>query len=567
MEGHSSITRVSSSTSLAQDICVHKQKAHNVATIEPHLTLPQENLAKAKRTGSLEQLSIASTDPYRSTAKLAIAKGPEEKHLQSRIQLLQFSLGFIQDENQKPLDAILEQINESLINLMDSRNTKALKEHLPELIQLEQSIRCHFNIHMIDCWHEYAALLYVIKGQLESPNRPRQTVQVGDYTVQLASKESAQYFRESIEGLFEMRRSALKKLREEKPQDKQSEIQIRMGIEGCLNRSYNQVITTLMGEALGSQRKARNISLTPNDRLKLPEEDIKKLGESPYAKPFKEGDLSVKERAANTIPLSHTQLVLNKKNGHSIRLCTNHIYINGKHAGMIMQAPRPDELELVISAILDEQIIGVLDLTSSNGRALCNDTSRDSYDPVLEWQFLEDRHETDSYILEVVKRDSVDWGERQKYYVFFKTFNVVDKTSQKCLHTFTSMNFANWPDRSGLHPYHMEALVDEVNKALAEYSFTKEKKPILINCLAGLGRSSSFAAASNIIEDSERIDVQGWELGQLALNAILHLRLSRSGEAVQTLTQAYGLLHLETLMQQERMKPTVCEQEAQMALQ
>ena len=221
-----------------------------------------------------------------------------------------------------------------------------------------------------------------------------------------------------------------------------------------------------------------------------------------------------------------------------------------------MQAPRPEELEHVIRMILEHNVAAILDLTDTSGRERCKNPKNTKRKPVpvLEWRTMKSCYPVGSYNLDFSKEQANEWNVNDtKYFLYHRNCQILCRESKSILGTFQVLNFSDWPDRTCLPPDLLCDLVEAVNNILARPEYHYEgTNDICINCLAGLGRSSTFMAVKEILRKSKHTDLDIWKVGQLTLDTITQLRISRSGEAVQTHQQAACLLQIEENLYKKR---------------
>ena len=306
--------------------------------------------------------------------------------------------------------------------------------------------------------------------------------------------------------------------------------------------TYTRLTTKAMVQAGVPEDQALAIQHSLHIRDKKPEIVLENTG-NPYfydsPEPYSENEeeFASKPRDIMAAPLMHTQVKVDDAKGHEIKLCANHITIAGKDMGIAMQAPRYEEMDLVLHAAFNNHIDAHVDLVSSRDREkLKGDWHREA-DPAIDWRHL-DEYETDRYVLTAqAEPDSTVIPDENKevneYQLVHRTFTIKSKESgdERTLDQYT---LVDWPDGEPLpHP-----VLKQVLQPL-------RGRKIMANCISGVGRSGSLFVGKHIDEEVAASGSGKGRGGQLALEGIIHTRLSRSGSAVSSPYQARELIRLE----------------------
>ncbi len=252
-------------------------------------------------------------------------------------------------------------------------------------------------------------------------------------------------------------------------------------------------------------------------------------------KPLKD----VNHRTFGTVPLAHSQVEVTLPDQKPIKMSASHIQIKGVHKGIAMQAPRPEELDCVLQAIIENQTGIVVDLVSDTDRWKSQD------DPILNWS---DRYSVqNSKHFEVVPLTSeekvINDGENEYPYTT-RTFKIKSKSDGK-EKTFSQISFTQWPDGQSVpHPV-LKKFLTHVAHEQTKYPTDNDKGNLMINCRAGLGRTGVSFVGLHIMEQAKLQQPTAETLGQLTLEGMIHGRISRSGDFVQYIQQVSELIELE----------------------
>ena len=69
-------------------------------------------------------------------------------------------------------------------------------------------------------------------------------------------------------------------------------------------------------------------------------------------------------------------------------------------------------------------------------------------------------------------------------------------TQDKCLRTLTHLQYTNWPDHG------VPKSADEILYLYYKIKALEKKGPLLVHCSAGVGRTGTFIALDNLVEQS-----------------------------------------------------------------
>ncbi len=311
-----------------------------------------------------------------------------------------------------------------------------------------------------------------------------------------------------------------------------------------LKSAYFQLMFDQTKKLLPEQ-EASELQFTPYFR-NTPPHWIKDVSDSQHHEdpaPYVSNDLpqDIPHRSTVNTPVAHSQIVLgvkaeNAEAGHPIKLSANHIYLDGLHAGIAMQAPRPSELGHVIQCARENQAHILVDLTSQNDRT----KSRGS-DAVLDWSSIQQETSEDFTVsLKSDIKENIE-HEGKSYELTVRQFVHKPTSGEGEEQQLTQFSFADWPDGEAL-PF---PVLKKFNQHIEKANTTpvNGKSPIMVNCMAGLGRTGTLMVLRYISEHSTEITPEN--IGQLTLKATTHARMSRSGDVVQTPFQAMELVNFE----------------------
>ena len=303
------------------------------------------------------------------------------------------------------------------------------------------------------------------------------------------------------------------------------------------------------------------------------------------------GENSVKPRKDLCTPLAHTQVVTNKGNEQEKRLVANHIYLsNGKYAGIAMQGPRFTELDDVLLAAFENNIHVYVDLANENEHSPFG-TYADGENDLLDWEYVGnqipqfntqsssssecsgvgiytpsllsgylscsrqslpscpelqfDIQLRDCTEANVVSSDGNYSGPVViRHFVFSRKGNVSGKQ-----HYLSYIWFKRWPDGEAVNHRLLKSLIRTVEdeaQGFTQQDVEGSRLPVMVSCVAGLGRTGQYFAAKDI---KESFRVEGLpdlnKVGMRTLNAIVAVRACRSGDAIQTPAQVYELIKME----------------------
>ena len=398
-----------------------------------------------------------------------------------------------------------------------------------------------------------------------------------------------------------------------------------------IKTEYNRMLSTIMQKIIGTEATT-DIHLT-SDRTQLA-----KLP-SGYAST----DAGIPHRAINTTPLAHTQVVLRKDSSNPFPMSANHVYNSeGKLAGIAMQAPRAEELDLTLEMAWENKIGVIVDLTSHTDHARLDSrvdwsTVGRSHEPAksLQTNVLESNDIDPEASLDLrqikpprhkgISENSVDpmaslnittyrkqhvqeaLAEPKDDELFISPFSFegqmmaddedfwrlespplskdmslsmsmcpshfeINPARSVTTHTVKGNNdtsysleireftlkprgtdeersikvysFLDWPDGSVISSKALQNLV-KVLKQEQQNGCKADANGLMINCVAGLGRTGTLFAAIDIVDSSEKTAPTNETFGQHTLNASLAIRTSRSDDAIQQVSQASGLMNLE----------------------
>lgn len=377
-----------------------------------------------------------------------------------------------------------------------------------------------------------------------SPEAQKQSkiTQIGDYRLSEVTLEITQKFVGELNST--LKECDASKARYEKVQDNQNryyseEQKAARGYLAALDDSLS-IYTGLLTETMVESGLSRDQALSVQHSLHIRENQPDMVladrdnpfyydDEQPYTR--NETDHTSRYRDLMACPLTHTQLSVKSAQGQTVKLCANSIHIAGKDMGIAMQAPREEELDLVLKAAVDNNIQVQVDLASSNDRGKLERRN----DPALDWRQL-NYYETERYILDDKERKEEITSihhEGIEYKLVHKTFDIQPKDGSP-VRMLDQYTLVDWPDGQPL-PHQV---LKQVLKPL-------RNKKVMANCVSGVGRTGSLFAGKHIDEEiSASTSGKGRE-GQLALEGIMHTRLSRSGSAITSPYQARELIRLE----------------------
>lgn len=301
---------------------------------------------------------------------------------------------------------------------------------------------------------------------------------------------------------------------------------------------YTKYMTEAMVTAGMPEEQAQAIQHSLHIRQRSPDIVLEDKGNpyyygsdpEPYSK--NRGMNESQPRDDMACPLTHTQVKVASAEGQEVKLCGNHITIAGKDMGIAMQAPRYEEMDLVLHAAVSNDIGVHVDLVSTPDRRKLDE--RMDAEPAVNWMELEE-FETERYVL-TPNSQAVPFPirhEGEEYQFVHRGFRIQPKDGGEA-RMLDQYTLIDWPDGQPLpHPVLKQALIP------------LRGKKIMVNCISGVGRTGSLFAGKHIDEEVSASGSGKGRQGQLALEGIMHTRLSRSGSAVSSPYQARELFRLE----------------------
>lgn len=492
---------------------------------------------------------------------------------------------------------------QALENRLDPNNLESEAFNIIAQLKLTRNWECvqtHVQaLSVYDTVEEYAKMY---EGAVSKSTLTRGTTKVGQFSLEPVKEETAKRFTTECKMMVDDFQSAFKSYKnaydgvEEVEGDEYFERQenYRITKESLLPK-YNKLVCSCMSEVM-DPGDAESIRITPNIQTNFD-------APTPYETPWQ--DNHTPPRQDKNTPLTHTQVTVNQ-DGTQHYLSANHITIDGKQVGIATQSPRPGELDLYLQAIRENNTRIVLDLTnrddhrkyfyddplldwnnvppspqadftpfSSIGNSLegggLNSLSSNITGPedddlgggftslgghINEPQddsltFQPPAQPKPKFDIQKSAEDNIEiWTHKDKdYQVVTRTYTIKPTEGTEPEHTFTQISFPDWPDGEPLPAPLLKKLIHKVRADKQAYGSAATPNPqepgIMVNCVAGLGRTGSYFVGENVLEKVEAGHPHKNTPGHLTLDALMQVRASRSGEMVQTPKQALELIELE----------------------
>lgn len=362
------------------------------------------------------------------------------------------------------------------------------------------------------------------------------SVQIGQFTPEPVTVEMGQAFSIGLKSTLE-RLSELKKAFEDAPldmpQNQFNKIYEDYGMASyALPEDYLNLTTEAMAQTLPrAEACAIQHTLEVRNTPRLWGHIQKETGSRYYPSdaPYTRGESpdEIRARGPLACPLTHSQVTVQTPSGQTVRMCANHINIAGKDMGIAMQAPRPNELDLVLQAMVDNHIDTHVDLVSDSDRI------KHDEDPVLDWGQLQPQMKTKKFTLVRTDEPVIEIKhEGNTFRVIPRTLTIQPRAGGES-RTVRQLSMPDWPDGQPLPHQVLKQFVQQLDGKL------------MVNCMAGAGRSGTLMVARHIDTEASKQPVSATSSGRLTLEGLLHARLSRSGAMVHVPHQARELLLME----------------------
>ena len=302
--------------------------------------------------------------------------------------------------------------------------------------------------------------------------------------------------------------------------------------------------------------------------LQLSDSELRRLDNStPYAAMGFDSRDNPRHRCSNMVPQRHNQVTIQGPSGYEEVISGSHLQMGSNYLGIARQVPHPTDALTNLQAIREHNVRVVVDLVSNTDRNKHDQKKDDGTSTILNWDKMPELPEGTELEMISTAQGICKYDEKKKreedFTVEIKDMNLKASSGH---HDFTQISCPNWPDGHGLPIQPALELLHTLISAQETYGDGEGN--FMINCMAGMGRTGQLFSMINVwqtfacnglkwedithyLESHPLKDaVQGDDLvndGMLATESIIHGRMSRNGEFVQSPSQAQSVFQLETL--------------------